>query len=50
MYKPQGFPASPAICCYITLWKSKIQKYYWFRQHPQQLSICSWGQRTWFNI
>ena len=27
---------SPAICCYTTLWKSKIQKCYWFWQHPQQ--------------
>ena len=27
---------SPAICCYITLWESKIQKCYWFWQHPQQ--------------
>jgi len=26
----------PAICCYITLWMSKIQKCYWFWQHPQQ--------------
>ena len=27
---------SPAICCYTTLWNSKIQKCYWFWQHPQQ--------------
>ena len=27
---------SPAICCYTTLWKSKIRKCYWFWQHPQQ--------------
>ena len=27
---------SPAICWYYTLWKSKIQKCYWFWQHPQQ--------------
>jgi len=25
---------SPAICCYNTSWKSKIQKCYWFWQHP----------------
>ena len=27
---------SPAVCCYTTLWKSKIKKCYWFWQHPQQ--------------
>ena len=27
---------SPKICCYITLWKSKIQTCCWFWQHPQQ--------------
>jgi len=27
---------SSAICCYITLWKSKIQRCYWFWQHRQQ--------------
>ena len=27
---------SPAICCYTTSWKSKIQKCYWIWRHPQQ--------------
>ena len=27
---------SPTICCYATLWNSKIQKCYRFWQHPQQ--------------
>jgi len=26
---------TPVICCYTTLWKSKIQKCYWFLQHPK---------------
>ena len=27
---------SSVICCYTTSWQSKIQKCYWFLQHPQQ--------------
>jgi len=27
---------SATICCYTALWKPKIQKCYWFWQHPQQ--------------
>ena len=27
---------SPVLCCYTTSWNSKIQKHYWFLQHPQQ--------------
>ena len=34
---------SPAICCYTTLWKSKIQKCYWLWQHLNRLLTCSWG-------
>ena len=34
---------SPAFCCYITLWKSKIQKCYWLWQHLNRLLACSWG-------
>jgi len=30
-------------CCYITLWKSKIQRCYWLWQHFNRLFTCSWG-------
>ena len=36
---------SPAMCCYTTLWKSKIQKCYWFWQRIlNKLLTCSWGR------
>jgi len=31
---------SPAICCNSTLWNSKVQKCYWFRQLLQNPSTC----------
>jgi len=46
---------SPALCCYITLWKSEIQKYDWFWQHPQQTvdmvlrTLWSWTLDLTFN-
>jgi len=41
---------SPAICCYTTLWKSKIHKCYWLWQHLNRLLTCSWGhfEDFWF--
>jgi len=35
---------TPAICCYTTLWKSKIQKCYWFWVDSilNKLLPCSW--------
>ena len=32
---------SPAICCYTTLWKSKIQKCYWLWQHLNRVLTYS---------
>jgi len=39
---------SPAICCYTTLWKSKIQRCYWLWQHFNRL-LTLWGLDLTFN-
>jgi len=51
IYVPNTIKSSitPAMCCYTTLWNSKIQKCCWFWQHPLQTVDVFLGHfSTWF--